>query len=79
MAKVIISVAVTGSRPTKEMNPAISYTPKEIAQSAVESYQAGAAIAHIHVRDPKTGRPDFKIELFKEVLDRIRQQCNYDC
>jgi 3-keto-5-aminohexanoate cleavage enzyme len=76
MRKVIISVAVTGSRPTKEMNPAIPYTPKEIAQSAIECYRAGATIAHIHVRDPKTGKPDFKIELFKEVLDRIRQECN---
>ena len=58
VAKVIITAAVTGSRPTKEMNPAVPYSPREIAQSAVECYRAGAAIAHIHVRNPETGRPD---------------------
>lgn len=76
MEKVIITAAVTGSRPTREMNPAIPYTPQEIAQSAVECCRAGAAIAHIHVRDPRTGRPDFKLELFQEVMDRIRDECD---
>ena len=74
--KIIITVAVTGSRPTKEMNPAVPYTPKEIVAAAVECHKAGAAITHIHVRDPKTGRPDFKIELFKEVLEGIRERCD---
>ena len=72
--KIIITVAVTGSFPTKEMNPAVPYTPKEIADAAVESAKAGAAIAHIHVRDPQTGAPEFKRGLFKEVLDRIRER-----
>lgn len=75
MRKIIITAAVAGSRPTKDMNPAVPYTPEEIAQSAVECYRAGAAIAHIHVRDPRTGKPDFKIELFREVVERIRQEC----
>jgi len=44
--------------------------------AAVECHKAGAAITHIHVRDPKTGRPDFKIELFKEVLEGIRERCD---
>jgi 3-keto-5-aminohexanoate cleavage enzyme len=74
MDKLIITVAVTGSRPTKEMNPAVPYTPAEIAQAAVEAHQAGAAIAHIHVRDPATGAPDSRLELFQEVLDRIRSR-----
>ncbi len=74
--KIIITAAVTGSLPTKEMNPAVPYTPKEIADAAVESAKAGAAIAHIHVRDPETGVPDFKTGLFKEVLDRIREKSN---
>jgi 3-keto-5-aminohexanoate cleavage enzyme len=76
MAKTIITAAVAGSRPTKDMNPAVPYTPAEIAQAAVESCRAGAAIAHIHVRDPKTGSPDFRIDLFQEVVDRIRDQCD---
>jgi 3-keto-5-aminohexanoate cleavage enzyme len=74
--KIIITAAVSGSFPTKEMNPAVPYTPKEIADAAVESSKAGAAIAHIHVRDPKTGTPDFKVELFREVLERIRNECD---
>jgi len=73
---VIITVAVTGSRPTKEMNPAVPITPKEIIQAAVDCCHAGAAIAHIHVRDPETGRPAFRIELFKEVLEGIRERCD---
>ena len=76
MEKTIISVAVVGSAPTKEMNPAVPYTPEEIAQAAIESYQAGAAIAHIHVRDPETGIPCSQIELFREVVERIRDACD---
>ncbi len=58
------------------MNPAVPYTPQEIAKAAVESYKAGAAVAHIHVREPKTGSPAFKVELFKEVLEGIRERCD---
>jgi 3-keto-5-aminohexanoate cleavage enzyme len=74
--KTIITAALVGSRPTKEMNPAVPYAPEEIVKSAVECYKAGASIVHIHVRDPKTGKPDFKVELFKAVLEGIRSQCN---
>ena len=74
MAKTIISVAVVGSGPTKEMNPAVPYTPKDIAQAAIECSRAGAAIAHIHVRDPETGIVCSRLELFAEVVDRIRQE-----
>ncbi|MFB3884398.1 MAG: 3-keto-5-aminohexanoate cleavage protein [Thermodesulfobacteriota bacterium] len=74
--KIIITAALTGSRPTKEMNPAVPYSTKEIIQAALDSHRAGAAIAHIHLRDPKTGQPDFKIQWFKEILDGIRQQCD---
>lgn len=76
MNKTIITVAVCGSVPTKEMNPAIPYTPKEIADSAIDSYKAGATIAHIHVRDPETGVPTSDISLFSEVVDRIRNSCD---
>jgi len=74
--KMIITVAVTGSRPTKEMNPAVPYSPEEIVQAAVESYRAGAAVVHVHVRDPKTGRPSLKLEYFKQILEGIRDQCD---
>ncbi len=76
MVKTIISVAVVGSAPTKEMNPAVPYTPKEIAQAAIECSRAGAAITHIHVRDPAMGVVCSRIELFREVVDRIRQECD---
>jgi 3-keto-5-aminohexanoate cleavage enzyme len=76
MEKVIITAAVTGSRPTKQMNLAVPYSPEEIAQSAIASWKAGAAIAHIHVRDPETGAPSSDIQLFNEVVDRIRSECD---
>jgi 3-keto-5-aminohexanoate cleavage enzyme len=74
--KMIITVAVTGSRATKEMNPAVPYSPEEIIQAAVESHKAGAAIVHVHVRNPKTGQPSLKIEYFKQVLEGIREKCD---
>lgn len=76
MPKLIITAAVCGSHPTKEMNPAVPYTPQEIAEEAIESWRAGAAIAHIHVRDPSTGAPAFDPSLFKEVVERIRTECD---
>ena len=73
--KIIITAAVTGSFPTKEMNPAVPYTPEEIVNAAVDCYHAGAAIAHVHVRDPKTGQPAYEIDLFRRVLEGIRSRC----
>ena len=70
--KVMISCAVTGSADTPGRNPAVPVTPEQIAQSAIDAAKAGAAIAHIHVRDPKTTRPSMDPALYKEVVDRIR-------
>ena len=67
--KLIISVAVCGSAPTKEQNSNVPYTPEEIAKQALGAWRAGAAIAHIHVRDPQTGTPDSRIDLFAEVVE----------
>ncbi|UCG67046.1 MAG: 3-keto-5-aminohexanoate cleavage protein, partial [Deltaproteobacteria bacterium] len=55
MEKLIITAAITGSIMTRDVAPYIPITPDEIAQSAIECWDAGAAIVHIHVRDPKTG------------------------
>ena len=74
--EMIVTAAIVGSRPTKKMNPAVPYSPKEITDSALECYKAGAAIAHIHVRDPMTGANEFKMEYFKEILDGIREKCD---
>ena len=70
--KVMISCAVTGSADTPGRNPAVPVTPEQIAQSAIDAAKAGAAIVHIHVRDPKTTRPSMEIVLYQEVVDRIR-------
>ncbi len=70
--KVVITVAVTGSIGDKSKHPALPVTPEEIADSALESYSAGASVAHIHVRDPETAEPSMALELYQEVIERIR-------
>lgn len=70
--KVMISCAVTGSADTPGRNPAVPVTPAQIAQSAVDAAKAGAAIVHIHVRDPVTTKPSMDVALYREVVERIR-------
>ncbi|MXZ80809.1 MAG: 3-keto-5-aminohexanoate cleavage protein [Gammaproteobacteria bacterium] len=67
-----ITCAVTGSGNTVGKHPGIPQTPEQIANAAIEAAREGAAIAHIHVRDPETGAPSRKPEYFAEVIDRIR-------
>ena len=74
MDKLIITAALTGAAPTKDQNPAVPYSPAEIAAEALRSRRAGAAIVHIHVRDPQTGKPAFDRELFLETVERIRAE-----
>ena len=74
--ELIVTAALVGSRPTKKMNPAVPYSPEEIAASAIECYKAGAAVAHVHVRNPITGENEHNIDYFREVLDRIREACD---
>ena len=74
--ELIVTAALVGSRPTKKMNPAVPYSPEEIAASAIECCKAGAAIAHIHVRNPITGENELNIGSFKEILGRIREACD---
>jgi 3-keto-5-aminohexanoate cleavage enzyme len=76
MEKLIITAAVTGSAPTRKQNPNVPYTPGEIANEIVRSFEAGASIAHVHVRDPKTGAPSFELDYFREVRDLVRSRCN---
>jgi uncharacterized protein (DUF849 family) len=71
--KVMISCAVTGSADSVGKNPAVPVTPQQIATSATDAAKAGAAIVHIHVRDPKTTLPSMDGALYAEVVDRIRQ------
>ena len=69
--KVFISCAVTGSGDTAAKHPDLPKTPEQIATAAIEAAKAGAAIAHIHVRE-EDGTPSRRLELYKEVVDRIR-------
>ena len=69
---VIISCALTGAADTVGKHPAIPVTPEQIATSGIEAAKAGAAIVHIHVRDPATGKPSREFAHYREVVDRIR-------
>ena len=71
-SKVIITAAVTGNIVKPEQHPHLPITPEQIIQAVLDSEKAGAAIAHIHVRDPKTGSPSMDLGLYREVVDGIR-------
>ena len=71
--EVIISCAVTGAGDTAGIHPALPVTPRQIAEAAIDAAQAGAAIAHIHVREPETGAPSRKLAYYREVVERIRE------
>lgn len=75
--KVIITCAVTGAIHTPSMSPHLPVTPQEIADAAIGAAEAGAAIVHLHARDPVTGRPDQSPEAFAPFLPVIKQRS--DC
>ncbi len=74
--KVIITCAVTGAIHTPSMSPHLPVTPEEIADAAIGAAEAGAAIVHLHARDPKTGQPDQTAEGFAPFLKVIKQRSN---
>ncbi len=76
MAKVIITAALTGAGNTPSMSPYLPITPPQLADEAVRVYEAGGAIAHIHVRNPETGQPSADTELFREVATKVKSKCN---
>src|ERR1700710_2144250 len=71
--KVIITCAVTGAIHTPSMSPYLPVTPDEIAEAAIGAAEAGAAVIHLHARDPVTGKPDQTPEAFARFLPRIKQ------
>lgn len=72
--KTIITCAVTGNLTTRDQHPDLPATPQEIADACLEAAEAGAAIAHIHVRDPETAKPSMEIGLYEDVVRQIRQK-----
>jgi uncharacterized protein (DUF849 family) len=74
--KIVITCAVTGAIHTPTMSPYLPITPDEIVEASVGAAEAGAAIIHLHARDPKTGKPDQTPEAFAPFLARIKQRTN---
>jgi 3,5-dioxohexanoate:acetyl-CoA acetone transferase len=74
--KIIITAAVTGSVHFPTMSEYLPITPDEIVNDAVKAYEAGAAIAHIHVRTPENGMPSASPDLFRKICARIKEQCD---
>lgn len=74
--KVVVTCAVTGGMTVPSQSEAIPVTPAEIVDDAVAAHEAGAAVIHIHVRDPRTGRPVADLDLFEEVLQGISARCD---
>lgn len=73
--KTIITVATTGAWPTKKENPNVPLTPKEIAEDVYECYKAGAAVAHLHMRDDE-GKGTMNKEKFEETVTLIKEKCD---
>ena len=74
--KVIITCAATGAIHTPSMSPHLPITPQQIAEAAIEAAEAGAAILHLHARNPLTGKPDQSIEAFAPILQVVKQRSN---
>jgi uncharacterized protein (DUF849 family) len=72
--KTVITCALTGSFDTPSKNPAVPVTPEQIATSALDAAKAGAAVVHIHVRDPKTTKPSMELSPYRAVVERIRDK-----
>ncbi|MDQ7069796.1 MAG: 3-keto-5-aminohexanoate cleavage protein [Rhodobacterales bacterium] len=70
--EVFITCAVTGSGSTQDRSPHVPRSPQEIAESAIAAARAGAAVVHCHVRDPETGVPSRRLDLYRELTDLIR-------
>ena len=71
-AKVIVTCAVTGNLTTPDQTPHLPITPEEIAESALGAAEVGAAVVHLHVREPLTGAPSMRLEHYQDVVERIR-------
>ena len=76
MEKLIVTVAPTGSLPTKEMTPHVPITPQEIIETGVRCEAAGAAVIHVHARDPRDGSASTNYSVFEEIYHGLRERTN---
>ncbi len=74
--KAVITAAITGSIHTPTMSEYLPITPQQIADEAVRAYEAGAAVCHVHARNPETGMPVPDVNLMKEIITNIKSRCN---
>ncbi len=74
--KVIITAAITGAIHVPTMSPYLPITPEQIIDEAVKAHDAGAAVVHIHARNPKDGRPSADLELYRIILEGIKKRCD---
>ncbi|MBO9126213.1 MULTISPECIES: beta-keto acid cleavage family enzyme [Rhizobium/Agrobacterium group] len=72
--KTILTAAITGNLMSPENSPHLPITPKQIAEQALDAAKAGASIVHLHVRDPETAKGSMRLELYRELVQRIREQ-----
>jgi uncharacterized protein (DUF849 family) len=76
MGKVIITAALTGNIHTPSMSPYLPITPQQLIDEAVRCEKAGAAVVHVHARDPKDGKPTTDVEIYREILSGIKAKTN---
>jgi len=76
MSKAIFTAAITGGIHTPSMTPYLPITPKQIADETVRAWEAGAAVAHIHARNPETGQPSSSLDLYREAITDIKSRCD---
>jgi uncharacterized protein (DUF849 family) len=76
MEKIILTAAITGAATFPSQSPYIPITPKQIADEAVHAWEAGAAVVHIHARNPEDGRPSASIDHYREIVTSIKSRCN---
>jgi uncharacterized protein (DUF849 family) len=76
MSKAIFTAAITGSIHTPTMTPYLPITPDQIADNAIQAYEAGAAVCHVHARNPETGQPATEVELFRKIIAKIKSKCD---
>ncbi|MGA6927203.1 MAG: 3-keto-5-aminohexanoate cleavage protein [Desulfosarcina sp.] len=75
-SKTIITAAVTGAIHTPAMSPHLPITPQDLIEDIMAVYEAGGAVAHLHVRDPETGQPKADQDIFREVVTEVKRRCD---
>jgi uncharacterized protein (DUF849 family) len=76
MTKRIFTAALTGAIHTPSMSPYLPLTPEQLIEEALRVYEAGGAVAHIHVRNPETGAPNADQNLFRQIAEEVKKRCN---